>query len=519
MADGSSIRLSGGLPFNPLIAIDLSWADAFADLRTETFVRCWNDQIAPYSEELVLRGCRLEPSQLTILAQEIASSPALLEDILGCYFDDLEASGELSSRGVDATAWALGIADHLSSGKALWQTRVEIYRHTWKIKRFYQDTSAISLAPIYQVLDRTTPEWPCVSAIYQHVADLHRLDQISIPEWVIEKGIKSSIANIRFINFLLYNDTRFVSSADVPFKYFRLDSLFENFESASSHFDYKGCVEASGLSLRDGLDPSGAKIALLSHAVIDHFRPAWACHHADHAELTLKAFLRSKECGQLVQGIPLGTYELIMDAIRKLGRIVSLQDVRRVSGASRLRVDPFQLDPGPLVVYAPGDRYLQGDSVSFALREWVQDDVHKRARVAEDRILTPLRPCEVPAAPKIKEHCMTSSHSFKRTGVVFRKDACAQLKPSTDKQGQRWAIERTLRAIDHTLTGSGLIRSGDAFFDKALWDLRDAKRLSSEEVRVRISETLTSGYAPSAALSDAGFRDRVRRATGLATGH
>ena len=505
----SSVRISQGAPFNPLIALDLSWADAFADFRTETFVRCWNMQVRRRFGELVIEGYRLRADQLVTLAREVAESPSLLEDVLGCYFDELVCGGELAARGVDATAWAIGIADHMLTDQRLWKTRVEIYKHTWKIGRLYNDTSAISLAPLYQAFDRTVAEWPCVSIIYQHMSSVDDLDEVKVPEWLVSIGVNPSVANVRFANFLLYNDIRFVSSNDTPFKYLRLNSIFDNFESASAHYDFGGCVEASGLSLRDGLNPSSVRIKVLSHAVTNQFHPASACNEADKGELTVKAFLRSKENGQLVQGVPLATYQLIMETIRKLGRIVSLRDVRRVTGASRVRFDPFQLNPGALVVYAPGDRYLLGDAVSFALRDWVQDDTHKKGRVAADRILTPLKLCQIATPLRIREVCMTSSRAFKRGGVIFRHEACRQLKPNTDKQGQRWATERTLRAVDACLTTNGLVRAGEAFFDKAAWDLRDAKKMTPSAIRDRIVGALESGHAPQAVLENSELRDRI----------
>ena len=507
-----SVRISRGIPFNPLIAIDLSQADAFGDFRTETFVRCWNMQVQHNFDELLMEGHRLQAAQLVALALEVSASPSLLEDILGCYFDELVSGGELHARGVDATAWAIGLADHLLGHVRLWTTRVEIYKHTWKIKRMYGDTSAVSLAPLYQAFDRTVPDSASVSAIYQRLMVVDNLDEISIPEWILANGIAPTIANVRFTNFLLYNDIRFVSSSDTPFKYLRLNSIFDNFESASAHFDFTGCVEASGFSLRDGIDPESVKINLTSQAVLGQFRPSSACAEVDRDELTVKAFLRSKEHDHLVQGIPAATHQLITDTIAKLGRIVSLRDVRRVTGASRVRLDPFQVDPGPLVVYAPGERYLHGDAVSFALRDWVQDDAHKRGRVAVDRILTPLTPCTIATPTKIRDACLVSSRTYKRAGVVFRHDACTQLKPEIEKQGLRWATERTLRALDASLTGSGLIRSGEAFFDKAAWDLRDAKKLTAGGIRDRIVAYLQSGHAPQAVVGNAELRDRILEA-------
>lgn len=497
------------MPFNPLIAVDLSWTDAFADFRTETFTRCWNEHVHCGLDELAMEGCRLGGDQLRMLAREVAASPSFLEDILGYYFDELVSGGELPARGVDATEWAMGVADHLLGEERLWETRVEIYRYTWKIKRLYTDTSATSLAPLFQSFDRTVPAWTCVSDIYLHLSTIDDLDEISIPEWLVDHRITPSVANVRYVNFLLYNDLRFVSSADTQFKYLRLNSILDNFESASSHFDFDGCVEASGLGLREGIAPSSVKLRVLSHSIIDQFRPARACDEADRDELTFKAFLRSKEHGQLVQGIPIATHRLIVETLRELGRIISLRDIRRVTGASRIRFDPFQLEPGPVVVYAPGDRYLQGDAVSFALREWVQDEAHRRGRVAVDRILTPLQPCPIATPLKISEACMTSSQAFRRTGVVFLHEACSLLKPRTDKQAQRWATERTRRAVDTCLRKSGLIRMGEAYFNKAAWDLQDANRLTPKGIRDRILNCLKSGRAPNAALESPEMIDRI----------
>lgn len=503
------------MPFNPLIAIDLSWADAFADFRAETFTRCWNAQVGCALNELVIDGARLHPAQLAALARELAASPSFLEDILGCYFDELVAGGELPARGADATAWAVGVADHLVANDRLWKTRVEIYKHTWKIRRLYSDTSAVSLTPLYQILDPTTPNISCASEIYLHLQAIDDFDDVNIPEWLINIGVAPSVANVRFLNFLLYNDLRFVSSVDIPFRYLRINSLFDNFEGASAHHDFDGCVEASGFSLRDGIDPSRVKLAILSHAVIERFQPPDACAVTDRDELTLKAFLRSKEQGELAQGVPLATHHLIMETIRKLGRIVSLRDIRRLTGASRLRFDPFQLDPGPIVVYAPGDRYLVGDAVSFCLRDWVQDEAHKKGRVAADRILTPLKPCTIATSPEIRDACMTSSRAFREARVVFRDEACGKLKPDTDRQGQRWATERTLRAVDACLTANGLVRAGDAYFEKTAWDLRDSKRLSPQAIRARIVTSLSSGHAPPAVNRNADLRDRIAQACRL----
>jgi hypothetical protein len=502
-------RISSGFPLNVAVSAQLGCDDARWDLRAELLQVTWEREISRVYPSLSLERGKLTREQIEVFTAEVVSQPLKLEEFLGSYFDELATVEDRGSTSCDLTVFCDDLIAHFTHEQSMWLFRLEFFRHNWKIARAYRDMGLISAAPLFVALEPTLPSIQNIGTIYRSYMESVNRESICIPDILEEYGLSSSTSNVRFLNFLLYNSFEFIRSPEDPLIYISISSLFERYEEIIRHFDFHECVEIYGLSTRSGMRPTDVKISVKPSRLLRAL--GRAASDMSGVELALKAWTRAGRREGSIQGIPASTYALIERAIREKDRVISVRDLKTMFGATNIKVDPFDLEVGPIVAYAPGDRYLAGDNVSFALRNWVADATHVKGRIHQERVLTPLIPLEAPRFDDRTLRSLQSSEECRIGGVIMRADALRKLTPAAPSQASRWVKERAARSLDALLRAKGYMRIGDVYFNKVVWDLRDERRATKTQIHDRIKAALSSDSPPAELVGAPMLKQRIAK--------
>lgn len=201
-------------------------------------------------------------------------------------------------------------------------------------------------------------------------------------------------------------------------------------------------------------------------------------------DIAIKVALNQLLRPELEQGLPKYIRRAIVAALEKEQRVVSVTDLRRMLGAPALRVDPFGVTAGRVLVYAPSDRFLEPDKTAFVLREWVQDSDRRRARIAPDRILTPLTPVlwETNRDDLLKS--IRDNQAFALLGLGFWEDVRRGVRLTVPAQAKRWAEHQLFLRARSMLKSRGFLVVESVFFSGLRWQglprSRTAFRLAAE---------------------------------------
>ncbi|TPN59645.1 hypothetical protein FJ981_04555 [Mesorhizobium sp. B1-1-4] len=186
-------------------------------------------------------------------------------------------------------------------------------------------------------------------------------------------------------------------------------------------------------------------------------------------ELLAKSYLIRRQRETYTHGIPTSIYEPLRVLLGARQQVTSVHDLRRMWGLPDIKVDPFALLPGPIVVYAPGRRFLRSGKVSFALRDWVETQENRRARIAKIRILTPLRPMLSTTSHDWVTRALSQDSLWKWfgiTSILHRRFIEVPFFPNESV----WVIERTKRDVKRILEGEGHRCFNNLVFERYRWE-------------------------------------------------
>lgn len=500
-------RISSGFPTNAAIAAELGCDDARWDCRADILQAVWAREISRVQPELSLGNGQLSREQIRAFATDIVGRPFRLEAFLGAYFDELAHIEDRGSTSCDLTVFCDDLIAQFSNEGRMWLFRLEFFRHNWKIARTYGDMGLVCAAPFFVAVDPSTPSLQDVGLIYRAFLEASEWEVVDILASLREHGLPPNTANVRFYNFLLYNSPDFVRDPVEPLRYSALDSIFPHFEETIRHFDFSGCVEISGLSARTGLRPTAVQASVHPEKLLRALGRSSRGYSG--VELAFKAWAGAGRREGMTQGIAASTYSLIRRAIAAADRIISVRDLKTMFGITNIKIDPFDLETGPIVAYAPGERHLAGDDVSFALRSWVADATHVKGRIHQDRVLTPLSPVQLPEFTGRTLRSLQNTAECRAGGVILRADAVRNLTPIAPPQASRWVRERVRRGLDEMMRANGYVLIGEVYFDKNVWDLRDEKKAGRVEIRERIRAALSSDEPPGELHGAPGLKQRI----------
>lgn len=493
----TKFKLHDGATIHPWIAFVLSWEAGTWEDHALTIRKAWHRSVARTNSSYALEPSgKLTATQFQLLKGELRSSCGLLEEFLSEALESLQASGCTAVRRLDEVSLTEAFLDYIVDAKPRWEVGSIFFRHNWKLVRNYTELGIDAIAPIFALLDKSSPGLSDASDLLLcHESAVDR-PQVSALDLVRAADVPGRCRNVRFMNFLLHNNISLMSRSDGCLDYVHGEAAFSDYHDAACHLDFDTCISVSGLSARAGFDPRTVTVSFLSNSLPRGLPTQNSRFFLNPHEVAIKAFCVAREPKPAVQGIPASTYRAILSALSRKGSIVSVGELRRAPNLKRLKIDAFAVEPGRIVVYAPSERHLSGDGVSFALREWVSDDRQARGKIHSERILTPLGPLALPdlSGGLPAQHWAPLQ---RQSGVIFRNEVVAALaRGASLPQARRWVVERIGRELDRQMPRLGYVLLGSVYFAADAWDLRDAKRTPTAQLRERVSRALQAGRSP-----------------------
>lgn len=91
-----------------------------------------------------------------------------------------------------------------------------------------------------------------------------------------------------------------------------------------------------------------------------------------------------------IQGMSASLHQEIVRTLRERGEAMTLDQLERALSLP-LRLSPEELPPGQIMAYAPHPRFLRPENAVYVLKDWVETDTQKRARILRIRVVTPFR--------------------------------------------------------------------------------------------------------------------------------
>lgn len=185
-------------------------------------------------------------------------------------------------------------------------------------------------------------------------------------------------------------------------------------------------------------------------------------------ELLVKAYMIRRSRESFVQGLPASLHRAIISTLRLRRRVVSVRDLREITGTPSILVDPFDVLPGEIVAYSPGGRFLRGDSVSFALRDWVETADLRRDRIAKIRILTPLRDVLATTSAAHVLGVLQADPLWSTFGIASLGNS-RFVEVRYYPHETAWIMARNKKMVRQIVTGQGHYVWADLVFDRARW--------------------------------------------------
>src|SRR5262249_51244252 len=109
----------------------------------------------------------------------------------------------------------------------------------------------------------------------------------------------------------------------------------------------------------------------------------------DWLEVGVKLRILRRGGTALTQGIPESIHREIVECLSAHQRALRLREICAALGVDDLPLDPRALGPGKIMAYAPSQRFLAREDSFYVLQNWVEDETHKKNRIASERVITP----------------------------------------------------------------------------------------------------------------------------------
>lgn len=357
-----------------------------------------------------------------------------------------------------------------------WRGDATLYAYNWKIARTYKLNGWHILAPLIIAFNLGLPDLASLRELKRSLDQIsRRTSPVTAARLLKSSGLDDFAGGRRLLESFVINRWDVVASS-ASFEEVRSTrgaalclELLARHGRDHKWFRTSGITMTSDEAPAVEFDYSGTCGFLAHHRV--EVRGRFGCE-----QMVVKALLRRCAPERFEQGLSECLYKAIVDLLVERQEVVSIARVRQYCGLQTLRISPFAILPGRLLVYAPSPRFLEPSAVTFVLREWVQDSAHSKGRIAPDRVLTPLEQIRWGFSAADLITTIRSSRSFQLFGVAFWPEIRRPLIATLAVQARRWAIYHLDRQSLHVLRANGLYRVANMILDEASWG--DLSRVS-----------------------------------------
>jgi hypothetical protein len=251
--------------------------------------------------------------------------------------------------------------------------------------REYEKKKLLLLSPFLPLLYEAVPSGECAEVLHSRVPTLVRTKGICSGDDLETDAVDFFSSYARFIAM---NDPRILHLSDGSCTRYGWATVI------LPHYEL--CGVGLRVPKRHGhaadLDPLALSLPRMV-SFFEHWGEVPSSYNVDWREVAIKAPLMAKEYLQrTIQGLNVVLYRAIIDSLRREERALRLSDFKRLLGVYEIPLLPFGLLPGRLLAYAPSPRFYNKEAAFYVLRDWVEDQEHRRRRIAKNRIVTPLEP-------------------------------------------------------------------------------------------------------------------------------
>lgn len=467
--------LATGFPENPLIAVDVAVSEGVLDSLTTAFAAAWDVTCAPRWEiDLPWRSGFPGRTRLEVMRLLFVEEPEVLEELCEVFVLEAESNGLASKGRFDSVGLVQFLRSLVSVDAApalLSLPAIEYFRHNWKIRRYYHDHGLIFLIPFYCLIFDGLPSLDDIQECYTLVGDLEegRVASGALSDVLLSVSLADRHRVKEFLIFLVMNSPLLAITDDRGCQIItQISSRYPSFLLYSYNFLHSRSVRWKGVDLRSGVDPRSVHVDLHLEKVAEFFNSLSSNNNGPigYDEIAIKGAMLSREEEGKSQGIGRSLRAFLIQQIEARGDVLRWRDIKSKYNLNS-SIDPFDIDPGRLCVYAPGERFLSEETMMLALRDWVEDQAHKRSRISADRILTPLSNVSIPSENELSL-VIGQWPSNIALDFIDPAQVISYLSRRVPQQSIRWFARRLARRLDRVLLGAGYTRVGEAYV-KPTW--------------------------------------------------
>jgi len=352
------------------------------------------------------------------------------------------------------------------------EAECSVYRHSWRVEQHYREQGWHILAPWIVALSGGAVCARSVKTLSRAFNQMvTRRSRQKVSSLLISVGLSPTPANVDLVWFLCANrhDVCIIGSGNSA-EVVATELLVPDFELFAELALSEGWVHNP---CRARTYQLGMPCAIQQdRKSIRKFRQRFGADASfsglSDSALALKAALWQRQRRHVVCGLPKSLRSTLISLLEARRQIVKITDLRSHLAAPKLRIDPFSVEPGRLLVYAPSSKFLEPDNVAFVLEEWVQDEARRRGRISADRILTPLGPVIWPSSDALFQ-AVRDCRSFQLFGVTFWHNVSRKLRTSHAPHAKQWVDHQLMKHARRALRRNGFVVIGEAIFSLRRW--------------------------------------------------
>lgn len=460
-----AFALSTGTQINPFIAIDVAYGMDVLD----ELVSCFDSSV----KEVLSADFLYARRDFDTIRDSVRNDPGAIEGICVRYFSHLRKMKLAPIARFDPLLMADMVWQQVATGAWDDGARPENYRYNWKIERSYREGGTYLFAPWLLRFNKSLPNPREIREIYKTIDRMRQIDHVvRLKDLPRISGHIIPRKNYSFMAFAFQNDCQLsLLCVGGHVAVAKISTIFPEYDIFAHHADHDRYATFSGLSSRSGLAAHSAHVEFHSGSMLRALEKSKSslAHKLDVHEIVVKSrsLFQMQQRAGFVSATAL--LRLVDERLKETGSVVSLRDIGQRLGIEHLRLDPYSVEPGPVLVYAPSDRYLDPENVCFVLRDWVQDAQHRRGRIARDRVLTPLSPLSWRCTIAALAREALQSPSQRVLGFVCLSDLVKRYITPCDRHAVRWRDHRAVKDVSRIMESLGYIKAGSVFFDRKKW--------------------------------------------------
>lgn len=372
----TAFRLEPGIRFNPLIITHLAVDRGLAEDLEASLAKAFVDIQGAETEDgdLPDEGSSLD-DPLTV-AKFLAPVDGYPSPLLSRYLEYVEELSPELFRDTDALGLQAAILaiwdDEALKDEATFQSYVTHFASLPKILHAYERRRLMALYPFLPLIYKAIPDADSAGGVNLKLSRATQGKKICKVDEVSNRWEEPWI---EYTQFVALNDS------DVLCLRCELVRYYGSIDKCLPHFD----LFCAGVDPRSYVnDPS------VVHQFFDKWGEIPSSYEVDWAEVSHKAIMRRKVRQPEIQGLNRTLYRAIVDCLEQQQTALRLFDLRRLLCIDDIPLSPFDLPPGRLLAYAPSPRFYRKETAFYVLRDWVEDQDHRRRRIAKSRVVTPL---------------------------------------------------------------------------------------------------------------------------------